>query len=158
VPATKRLRAARGPALIAAYPAKILPSKVLGLFCAAQSCCKTRHSASAAWIEGPPICLRIRLGSVDALNGTPSRTRVRPRCGRLDNSHQSEDPETAIQARNGMDDQRMHYRHVFSNFLVVIDVARGSVTLCRAYRRIRRSTPVVRNLEAKEAVLWGISA
>jgi hypothetical protein len=49
-------------ALITAYPAKIRPSGALGHLCAAQRCGKTRHFASAAWIEGSPIRLRDPLG------------------------------------------------------------------------------------------------
>jgi hypothetical protein len=50
--------------------------------------------------------------------------------------------------RNGMDDCGLRYRHAVSHFLVVMDVlgSETSVTLCRAYRRIRWSPPVIRRL------------
>jgi hypothetical protein len=48
----------------------------------------------------------------------------------------------------------------FRTFLVVMDGLgpETSVTLCRTYRRIRWSAPVIRSLEAAEAVLLGASA
>jgi hypothetical protein len=49
VPATKRLRAAPSLELITAHPHQCVHQDPLPLLCA-QSCGKTRHSASAAWI------------------------------------------------------------------------------------------------------------
>jgi hypothetical protein len=61
---------------------------------------------------------------------------------------QSGHPEIVTQDRNGTDDCGLRYRHAVSHFLVVMDVlgSETSVTLCRTYRRIRWSTPVIRLL------------